>query len=129
MDLLQQVQQRVTKIIKGLEHLSYKERLRELGPFSYQKRQLRGNLINVYKNLKGACQEVGARICSVVPSLRTRSNGQKLMHRSIPLEHDKELYCAGDRALEQIAQRGCGVSLTGDIVELSGQNPMQCAPG
>ncbi|KAF4790107.1 hypothetical protein TURU_144170 [Turdus rufiventris] len=45
--LLQQVQRRTTKVIKGLEHLSYWERLRELGLFSFKNRQLRGNLTNV----------------------------------------------------------------------------------
>lgn len=39
------------------------------------------------------------------------------------------VYCAGDHALEQIAQRGCEVSLSGNIQELSGQNPVQCALG
>lgn len=35
-----------------------------------------------------------------------------------PPEHEEELiYCAGDRALELIAQRSCGVSLTGGIQE------------
>ncbi|KAK4832125.1 LOW QUALITY PROTEIN: hypothetical protein QYF61_020802 [Mycteria americana] len=74
MDILKRAQRRAMKMMKRLKHLSYEERLRELGLFSLERRRLREELPNVYKYLKGGRKEDGARLSSVVPSNRTRSN-------------------------------------------------------
>lgn len=79
-ELLERVHWRATKIIRGLKHLSYGD---ELVQFSLEKR-LRGDLISVYKYLRGRCREDGARF-SPMPSDRTRHNRHKLKHRKLHL--------------------------------------------
>lgn len=49
--MLEQADQNTTDMVNGLEHLSYKEILRELRWFNLKKRRLRGNPIDVYKHL------------------------------------------------------------------------------
>ncbi|KAK4805788.1 hypothetical protein QYF61_000394 [Mycteria americana] len=73
---------------------------------------------------------MGASFCS--PSLSSSSGcwRQKAQTETqeVTLEHQETMFhCEGDRALEQVAQKWCGVSRLGDIEKLSGHGPGQPA--
>ena len=68
-------------MIRGLQHLPYEGRLRELGLFSLEKRRLWGDLIAAFQYLMGVYIQEGSQLFTRVDNGRTRGNGYKMEGR------------------------------------------------
>jgi len=75
-----------------MEHLSYEERLRELGLFSLEKRRLRGDLMVAFQYVKGACKRAGEGLFTGAWNDGTRGNGFKLKEHRFRLGRRKDFF-------------------------------------
>ncbi|KAK4826851.1 hypothetical protein QYF61_011719 [Mycteria americana] len=121
--ILDRVQQTVTKISKGLEHLTYEERLQELRLFNLAKRRLSGDLVNIYEYLKGGYKEDRDRlflkiklelqqIKKQVMDEITKVRADNKLNLNLEKSRVKELYSLNERKL---------LEMRTEIVELHAQ--------
>lgn len=104
-------------MIKGLEHVSYEERLRELRLFSWEQRRLRGILaMSVDTSWKAVNKREAT---SAVSSDRRRDNRHRLKHTKFHLNTRNNFFTV---RVEQIAQRGRELSICGDIQNMTGHS-------
>ena len=91
-DLLEQVQRRATKVIRGLEHLPYEDRLRELRLFILEKRCLWEDLVAAFQYLKGAYRKGGEGLFIRECSDRVRVNSFRLKEGRFRLGMRKQFF-------------------------------------
>jgi len=79
-------------MIRGLQHLSYEERLRELGLFSLEERRLWGDFIVAFQYLKGAYKQEGEWLFTRVAGDRTKGSGFKLKQGRFRLDIRRKFF-------------------------------------
>ena len=91
-DMIERVQRRATKMIEGLSKLGYDERLRKTGLISLEKRRVRGDLIQVFRMIKGFDRINYRDYFEFALESRTRGHSFKLLKKRSNREFRKHFF-------------------------------------
>ena len=77
-NMLERVQRRATKLIAGISHLSYEDRLKELNMFTFRNRLIRGDMIQVYRMFAGLDKIDISKFLTMGQNITTRGHNKSL---------------------------------------------------
>ena len=80
---IERVQRQDTRLILGLARLSYEERLKETGLYTPEWRRLRGDIIEMFKIMKGIDKISSDELFNREDSDRTRGHGLRVKKRRV----------------------------------------------
>ena len=90
-NLIERVQKRATRLIKGMKGKNYEQRLQELNLFSLEKRRLRGDLIQTFKILRNL-GTVDEEMFSIRANSITRGHSLKILKPDSRLDLRKNFF-------------------------------------
>jgi len=102
--VLECLQMWVTKLVKGLEGMSYEEQLWTLSLSRLEKRRLRVNPIVPYSFLKRGSEEEGADLFPLVSSDRTHGNSSKMCQGRFRLDIRKHFFTECCQKLNRLSR-------------------------
>ena len=82
-DAMERVQRRVTRLIPGLARLSYEERLKETGLYTLERRWLRGDMMEMFKIMKGRDKISEDELFNRADGDRTRGHSLRVKKRRV----------------------------------------------
>ena len=91
-DTMERVQRRATRFIPGLARLSYEEWLKEAGLYSRERKRLRGDMIEMFKIMKGIDKISADEIFNRIDSDRTRGQRLRVKKRRVDGSKAEDIY-------------------------------------